>query len=751
MNNLILLLLPLAFSLSSPLTNYASKTFDGRAYNTSQKMDFTDSTTAEIEDYYGDIGTKKGDDLKDYLYDVLSVDNTFVTYASGVTQWYKITDRNWDLSREISPETYLFDDDKIVDGKPNFYETMLYFDDCSTENRQINTLLNSFTGVVGQTSVDWTNKTCPKLNSVSNNKVQVDKEHVWVKSHGFSPSGDPAKGAGTDLHHLLAADHNTNNVHNDKYYGKVFDHNSAQKVYCIYGDGTYDLSGWVGNTSLGEECFEPTDKWKGDIARALLYMGVRYSSQENNTESEPYLLLTDDNSLKDDNSSYHGVFHNLSSFIEWNDLDPVDEYEIHRNNLIYKNVQNNRNPFIDHPEWVKRVYAPNLINDFDFSNLEENYNLHIGKNQVLDITLPSDSALVSAITYDNTVISLFEDKKTITPIKEGSTTLSFTVLDHDYNPSTFETEINVKPELSFTTALEGSSLFLRKDETFNLNPVLSNAFDSEIFTIEADNLHIISVSSSGVVTALDEGMATISITLNDSESTILSTIDVLICNSQHNSDLNLHVNSIYPSSLILPHSDETITMEYDETAFTVNSDYSFVCKKEGSYTIKFTVTYSNDFQSEYTYQVTCKKAPTVSYNNIGLTIIIKKNEVFSLNAKAENTFEDETLVYESVSPEILSVDAQGNVTGLKKGLGKVNIYLEGDSKVLLATVEINVEEDNTLLYIIIIVVASVLLIAFFAIIFLATKTKSKKSKSSKSKAYSKAYNKKGSKKTSKRR
>ena len=47
----------------------------------------------------------------------------------------------------------------------------------------------------------------------------------------------------------------------------------------------------------------------------------------------------------------------LSDLLEWHKLDPVDEYEIHRNNLIYNNFQHNRNPFIDFPEWVDLIWG----------------------------------------------------------------------------------------------------------------------------------------------------------------------------------------------------------------------------------------------------------------------------------------------------------------------------------------------------------------------------------------------------------
>ena len=373
--------------------------FSGRAYATSQMMDFTDSTEAEVDAYYGDIGSRVGDDLKSYLYQKISANSYYVTYK-GVTDYYKITDRNWELSRNITPKTYLFTED--VDN--NFYETLLYFKDITTEAKQINTDVNSYTSSNSITAVDWVNHLRPKKQG--DNDVQVDKEHVWVKSHGFSPSGTPCPGAGTDLHHLIAADHNSNNIHNNLYYGNVVSHNTATVVYCLYGDGTRDVSGWVGNSAYGETVFEPTDQWKGNIARALLYMGTRFSvNLGTNTEEEPYLYLTDDVSKADDNSHYIGVFHNLSTFLEWNELDPVDNYEIHRNNLIYKNVQRNRNPYVDHPEWARRVYDSSYqlggVTDIENSSTKAKLSYHysITNQSTVTDTLNSTLTGVSGSSY----------------------------------------------------------------------------------------------------------------------------------------------------------------------------------------------------------------------------------------------------------------------------------------------------------------------------------------------------------------
>lgn len=375
----LLVILPMSFTLLSMAPNIkpAAKTYDGKAFDSKQQIDLSDLTDSQVATYYSNVDTTlNGTNFINSLYSTINDSSTinYVTYGDGVKKWYKITDRNWDLSRAITPETYKFDDDT----GDNYFLTLMYYEDNSTKSKAINTDVNGYKNDATTKAVDFTNKTRPSTF------FQVDKEHVWAKSHGFpqekvtttktDESGntttttkdkDPEQGAGTDLHHLIAADHNTNSAgHNDLYYGNVDKTQSYTTIYCYYADGTTDISGWKGKDKDGDEAFEPTDQWKGNVARALLYMGTMYSNKlTQNTRAQPYLLLTDDKTQTDDVENFHGVHHNLSTLLEWNEKDPVDDYEKHRNNLIYSNVQRNRNPYVDHPEWARKAYDPNYTED----------------------------------------------------------------------------------------------------------------------------------------------------------------------------------------------------------------------------------------------------------------------------------------------------------------------------------------------------------------------------------------------------
>ncbi|MCZ6654104.1 MAG: endonuclease, partial [Planctomycetota bacterium] len=98
----------------------------------------------------------------------------------------------------------------------------------------------------------------------------------------------------------------------------------------------------------------------GDVARALLYMDVRYEGgiHGETGHDEPDLILTDDNDLiVSDTQNNHPVAHMgmLSVLLQWHEQDPVDDVERYRNDVVFS-FQDNRNPFIDHPEWVACLF-----------------------------------------------------------------------------------------------------------------------------------------------------------------------------------------------------------------------------------------------------------------------------------------------------------------------------------------------------------------------------------------------------------
>ncbi|NQU32027.1 MAG: endonuclease [Bacteroidetes bacterium] len=168
-----------------------------------------------------------------------------------------------------------------------------------------------------------------------NDGLGYSREHVWAKSHGDFGTD---KGAGTDVHHLRPADISVNSARNNK------DFDTGGEIY-VDGDGTTECKS-------DADSWEPRDAVKGDIARMLFYMAVRYEG----TNGDPDLELEDAVNTFDLNESGKGYHGKLSTLLEWHKADPVDSFEIHRNDIIYS-YQENRNPFIDHPEFVSKLWT----------------------------------------------------------------------------------------------------------------------------------------------------------------------------------------------------------------------------------------------------------------------------------------------------------------------------------------------------------------------------------------------------------
>jgi endonuclease I len=167
-----------------------------------------------------------------------------------------------------------------------------------------------------------------------------DREHQWCNSYGIDSKGP----AYSDLHNLRAEDYNVNSARGNKYYD---DSSPANPNYKNPASSEAPLA------STDVYSWDPPDVVKGDIARALFYMTVRYTGDATN---EPALRLTDDTALITSATNFMGRY---STLLKWSFADPVDDAERRRNDLVYA-YQANRNPFVDHPEWVSRALLPAL-------------------------------------------------------------------------------------------------------------------------------------------------------------------------------------------------------------------------------------------------------------------------------------------------------------------------------------------------------------------------------------------------------
>jgi endonuclease I len=185
-----------------------------------------------------------------------------------------------------------------------------------------------------------------------------NREHTWPNSLGF-PSDGATNYAYTDLHMLMISDIAYNSSRGNKPYDNC-PSGCTEYATTAYngaggGSGTYPGNSNWSNASV----FQVWSRLKGNVARAMFYMDLRYEggTHGGSGAAEPDLRLTDTLSLVTTTGSNASIAYmgKLSTLIQWHQQDPVDAAEQLRNEVI-QTYQGNRNPFIDHPEWVGCIY-----------------------------------------------------------------------------------------------------------------------------------------------------------------------------------------------------------------------------------------------------------------------------------------------------------------------------------------------------------------------------------------------------------
>ena len=160
-----------------------------------------------------------------------------------------------------------------------------------------------------------------------------NREHTWPQSW-FNEQTTPR----CDLFHVYPTDGFVNGQRSNYPYGEVGNY--------IYISGNGSKLGPCVTSGYTGRVFEPIDEYKGDIARSYFYMSVRYYSEDDDWSTS---AMTNKSVI---------LPWAMTMLLRWSDEDPVSDKEIARNNAVY-GYQNNRNPFIDHPEYARMIWDPN--------------------------------------------------------------------------------------------------------------------------------------------------------------------------------------------------------------------------------------------------------------------------------------------------------------------------------------------------------------------------------------------------------
>jgi hypothetical protein len=208
------------------------------------------------------------------------------------------------------------------------------------------------------------------------NNYSFNTEHTWPQSN-FGEA-EPMR---SDLYHLFPTDITANSIRSNYPFGNVV------------SNITWQVGGSKrGNDSTGQIVFEPRDVHKGDVSRSMYYFITRYPVNYGNFFTQ----------------AQENVFR------EWNKLDPVGVIESNRNNAI-ASLQMKRNPYIDHPEFVDRIYSFATNNtrprnseldlipyavQFDSTNISDTtsgnvYLINVGNNSLnIDSIIVTDSHFI---------------------------------------------------------------------------------------------------------------------------------------------------------------------------------------------------------------------------------------------------------------------------------------------------------------------------------------------------------------------
>ncbi len=168
----------------------------------------------------------------------------------------------------------------------------------------------------------------------------INREHVWAKSHGNFSGIRPMD---SDVHNLHPADASVNEDRGNKDFDNIQPggNQHPEALYCYYTDSTW----------------EPGPETKGQVARTLFYMATRYEGDGDELDLE---LVSHNHTFPD---PLHG---NLDALLQWNRDYPPTDFERRRNERLFR-IQQNRNPFVDHPEFADLIWGNALPADLKFS------------------------------------------------------------------------------------------------------------------------------------------------------------------------------------------------------------------------------------------------------------------------------------------------------------------------------------------------------------------------------------------------
>lgn len=374
--------------------------------------------------YYDGTSGLTGYALKSKLHDIIAAKNINWHY-SDLQNWYNQTDIDRFYDFDSSNNSYLLD---IYSSNPT-----------------------------GTTAYHYTNQ--QMIGSANAEGLGWNREHQMPQS-SFN-SNYPMY---SDLFYVIPTDARINQLRSNYPYG--ISTTTPSYVYHTFTNGSKIGRNATAGSAYTGRVYEPHNEFKGDIARTLLYFAVRYEGKLSSFNFYNGTSPANDNSPLDGTEEKAFEDWYIALLLQWHNQDPVSPREIARNNSVYT-IQHNRNPFIDHPEWVSLIWgqtpvsvAPQAITDFSVAQTSAYF-------VKLNWTPVADASVLGYKIYQNgTYIGYTKGNNFIADHLTPSSLYSFTVKSYNNNymesaesntvsATTLESDVYAK-DLMITKYVEGA-------------------------------------------------------------------------------------------------------------------------------------------------------------------------------------------------------------------------------------------------------------------------------------------------------
>lgn len=332
-----------------------------------------------------------------------------------------------------------------------------------------------------------------------------NREHSIPKSWwgGFKTN------QGCDVYIVVPTDGYVNNRRSNFPFGLT-----NGETYKSHGDycklGPSLISGY--NST---DVFEPGDDKKGDFARIYFYALTKWDNAWNWTQGNGGSTFSGSLNVNMGLTDYA-----LNLFLQWHSQDPVDDYERNKNDVAVQ-YQHNRNPYVDHPEWVNSIWGGNYVQPSPTSiTLRASSDfIYVGDTMTVNASVaPAGANGQVTFTSLNPSVASVNDDGLVTGLSAGMASIKAVSQVDPSVSATIEIEVRTRAnvDMEFITC-KALTVYEGKASRLEIETYPFNAYPRPSYTFASDNDSIATVDENGVVTGVSEGETEITIVATQGE------------------------------------------------------------------------------------------------------------------------------------------------------------------------------------------------------------------------------------------